>query len=83
MTLAERLDAAVEDGGGLGSDTRQRLDDFFFASLGAAAPEPAPVRQSPGLDVTFDTAGDVPVVRVEGPVDPRDGARADRGRHNS
>jgi anti-anti-sigma factor len=69
VTLAERLVAAVEEGGGLGSDTRQRLDDFFFASLGAAAPEPAPVRQSPGLDVTFDTAGDVPVVRVEGPVD--------------
>ncbi|WP_456846431.1 ANTAR domain-containing protein [Cellulomonas sp. P5_C6] len=67
LTLAERLVAAVEVGGGLGSDTRQRLDDFFFASLSDASQETA--RTSPGLDIAFDTSGDVPVVRVEGPVD--------------
>jgi len=69
LTLAERLVAAVEGGGGLGSDTRQRLDDFFFASLTDASAETIAPRTSPGLEVTFDTAGDVPVVRVEGPVD--------------
>jgi anti-anti-sigma factor len=69
LTLAERLVAAVEQGGGLGSDTRQRLDDFYFASLVSGVPEvPAP-RAAPGLETTFDTTGDVPVVRVEGPVD--------------
>ena len=68
LTLAERLVAAVEGGGGLGSDTRQRLDDFFFASL-ASAPETAPTRTGPGLEITFDTVDDVPVVRVRGPVD--------------
>ena len=69
LTLAERLVAAVESGGGLGSDTRQRLDDFYFASLTDGVPEPAFARASPGLAVAFDTSGDVPVVRVEGPVD--------------
>ena len=69
LTLAERLVAAVESGGGLGSDTRQRLDDFYFASLTDGVPEPPAARTAPGLDVTFDTSGDVPVVRVEGPVD--------------
>ncbi|WP_421733736.1 ANTAR domain-containing protein [Cellulomonas sp.] len=69
LTLAERIVAAVEVGGGLGSDTRQRLDDFFFASLAESAPEPAQLRPSPSLEVTFDTAGDVPRVVVGGPVD--------------
>jgi anti-anti-sigma factor len=69
VTLAERIVAAVEVGGGLGSDTRQRLDDFFFTSLGEGAGEAAPQRTRPTLEVTFDTAGDVPLVRVEGPVD--------------
>lgn len=69
LTLAERLVTAVEVGGGLGSDTRQRLDDFFFASLTDALAETVPARTSPSLDVTFDTAGDVPVVRIGGPVD--------------
>ncbi|MEZ0447490.1 ANTAR domain-containing protein [Cellulomonas sp. ICMP 17802] len=68
LTLAERIVAAVEGGGGLGSDTRQRLDDFFFASL-TDAPAEAAAGTSPGLRATFDTTGDVPVVRVEGPVD--------------
>jgi anti-anti-sigma factor len=69
LTLAERLVAAVEAGGGLGSDTRQRLDDFYFASLTDGVPEPPAARPVPSLDVTFDTTGDAPVVRVEGPVD--------------
>lgn len=69
LTLAERIVAAVEVGGGLGSDTRQRLDDFFFASLDESAGEPAAQRTSPTLGITFDTAGDVPLVKVEGPVD--------------
>ncbi|KQY25191.1 hypothetical protein ASD16_07080 [Cellulomonas sp. Root485] len=69
LTLAERLVAAVESGGGLGSDTRQRLDDFYFASLTDGVPEPPVARTTPGLDTTFDTTGDVPAVRVEGPVD--------------
>ncbi len=69
LTLAERIVAAVEVGGGLGSDTRQRLDDFFFASLDSGAGEPAAQRTSPALEITFDTAGDVPLVKVEGPVD--------------
>jgi anti-anti-sigma factor len=69
LTLAERLVAAVESGGGLGSDTRQRLDDFYFASLTDGVAEPAVVRTSPGLDTAYDTTGDVPVVRIGGPVD--------------
>jgi anti-anti-sigma factor len=69
LTLAERIVAAVEEGGGLGSDTRRRLDDFFFASLAENTPEPALPRTSPSLEVAFDTAGDVPTVRVAGPVD--------------
>lgn len=69
LTLAERIVAAVEVGGGLGSDTRQRLDDFFFASLDESAGEPVTQHTSPTLGITFDTAGDVPLVRVEGPVD--------------
>jgi anti-anti-sigma factor len=68
LTLAERIVSIVEAGGGLGSDTRQRLDDFFFASLTDDAAQLAP-RGSNGLDVTFDVTGEVPVLRVEGPVD--------------
>ncbi len=67
LTLAERLVAAVEVSGGLGSDTRQRLDDFFFASLTDTAPESA--TPPPALEATFDTSGSVPAVRVRGPVD--------------
>ena len=69
LTLAERLVAAVEAGGGLGSDTRQRLDDFYFASLTDGAPEPPVGLTTPGLHTTFDTKGEVPIVRVQGPVD--------------
>jgi hypothetical protein len=55
LTLAERLVTAVEVGGGLGSDTRQRLDDFFFASLTDTTSEAMPMRTSPGLDITPTT----------------------------
>ena len=68
LTLAERLVAAVEGGGGLGSDTRQRLDDFFFASL-MDTTDTVPARTGPGLEATFDTIDDVPAVRLRGPVD--------------
>ena len=68
-TLAERIVATVEGGGGLGSDTRQRLDDFFFASLTDDPPEAAAARPAHALEVTFDMADGMPAVRVGGPVD--------------
>ncbi|MBO3085642.1 ANTAR domain-containing protein [Cellulomonas fengjieae] len=69
LTLSERLVAAVESGGGLGSETRQRLDDFYVESFTEPTPEPPAARNSPTLLATFDTSDGVPVVRIDGPVD--------------
>jgi anti-anti-sigma factor len=69
VTLARRLVAAVEQGGGLGSGSRRRLDDVFFASLTNGGPDQQASRVAPLLGVTFSTVDGVPAAVVEGPVD--------------